>query len=728
MNRPEDTNVERDQPERTGGDAAPPGTASDAAARRRPGRVAVSWAVARERVGWWRRRAVPRASRATKGLFGGLPGVVLWPVLAAATSAAPWVRCWIGSSGWGRLAAAVLDRVMGWRTWVVVAAAALLSVLVGPATAVGMLLAAVPTVMVAVLAVRTAFRHSTWGRVRRRFGADGWADFWELHRGLSAHAVRRIASAQRPSLAAGLPPVPGRRQAGRVTAARNRARRAVLVERLPVTECGTWLGRSTVGPWWGQPCYAAFRDTVGLIAPPQTGKTALMTHHVVDHPGAVISTSTKPEIYLMTAALRAARSASGRVEVFNPDNLGWLGSTLRWDPVRGCAEFRTASARAGLLVGAGASGGSDDARWNEWATEVLCGLLMVADLERRSMHDIARWCHAPGDNEHGAGQALALMNRYRDAIPDGVVDSLSQVLATRAQKTRDSVFFALRGAVGFMSDPTVAALCTPRCDEPAFDVEEFLADRGTLYLLGSEEQDTASAPLLAAFTGHIFATAKSLATRQAGSQRLDPPLLLSLDEAALITPVPLPQWVSDAGGRGIHIVWSVQTPSQLRDRWGDEGADTILNATNALMVYGGLKDRDDLAEVSELCGYRHELVPDPDGDGSGHAKLERVPVCPPDRVRLLPLGHALLIHRTTPATVVGIWPAERRRDIRSAPRPQPHVLTGSDASPPAQPPTRSPAPPTPSRDQPEPVGAAVPAQSPPDPYRLPAAPERGSAA
>ena len=216
---------------------------------------------------------------------------------------------------------------------------------------------------------------------------------------------------------------------------------------------------------------------------------------------------------------------------------------------------------------------------------------------------------------------------YPHRVPRGVADSLGQLLGTEAKKTRDSVFFALRGAVGFMSDPTVAALCTPGRDEAVFDVETFLDHRGALYLLGSEEQNAGTAPLLAAFTGHVFATAKTIAARRGG--RLDPPLLLSLDEAALITPVPLHKWVADAGGRGIHIIWSVQTPSQLRDTWTDEGADTILNATNALMVYGGLKHGKDLEEASTWCGYRHELVPDPDGRRARARQVRAGPGLPP---------------------------------------------------------------------------------------------------
>lgn len=670
------------------------------------------------RPGWWslgcehlrvaRRRLVPRlrrallagwigARRSTTRTVRALPGLLVAVVLVVVLKSGPLGRSWLGSPKWGMVAAEVFERVLawGWKLHLALAALAGLGYLVGWTSIIGGLLLAPAALFLTALAAREGYRHTSFARARARFGADGWADFWELHRNLSAHAVRHIAVHQRRSLAAALPAVPDRRQAGTAAAAAAVLRRTALIEQLPVTETGTWLGRTAVGPWWGVQTYAAHRDVLGLVAPPQTGKTALMIHHVIDHPGAVVSTSTKPEVYLYTAALRAAISGPEHIALFNPDNLGGLGSTLRWCPVRGCADYRFAAVRAGLLVGARAGGGDDEKRWNEWATNVLTGLLMVADLDGRSMTDVARWVHNPTDPEYGAMQARKLMERYSRRVPVELRDALNQVLTTRAEKTRDSVFFAMRGAVGFMADPTIAWLCTPGRDEPTFDVERFIDARGALYLLGSEEQNTSSAPLLAAFTGHVFATAKNLAARRGG--RLDPPLLISLDEAALITPVPLPTWVADAGGRGIHIAWSVQTPSQLRERWGDQGAETILNATNALMVFGGLKAKRDLEEVSAWCGTRHELVPDPDGpDGQGRAKFERVPVCPPDRVRVIPAWHALLVHRTTPATVVRIWPGWARPDVKTA-----GPLPGSGLPVPTRPAATSPT--TPGSTVPDPT-------------------------
>lgn len=645
----------------------------------RSSRLSRAYAVTQARIGAAARRALPRVRRAARRELPALPALVRERARAVMPDCAPWVRAWLGSSSWGPRAAAVATRFVRFRLYLILAVLGAVLVWFGlvQSTHSWMLLAPAGALEVplglatAVVIARERYRQSPYARTRDRFGADGWADSWDLHRGPSSRAAREIAARQRPTLSASLPPAPSRDEVGVVPAAVGQLQRARAIDRLPVTECGTWLGRSAVGPWWGTDCYAAHRDVVGLIAPPQTGKTALMIHHVIDHPGAVISTSTKPEIYLYTAALRAAVSGPDEVALFNPDNLAGLGSNLRWCPVRGCADYRFAAARAALLVGEPED--EQARRWTTWGASALTGLLMVADLAGLSLEDVARWVHHQDeDTPGGVGEALALMRgRYRGQVPAVVVDALTQLVNFKIVKTRDSVFFAMRDAVAFMADPEIAWLCTPGRDEPAFDVERFIERRGVLYLLGSEEQDNSTAPLLAAFTGYIISAARRLATMRP-SGRLDPPLLGSLDEVALITPIPLPNLVTDAGGRGIHFEWSVQTPSQLRDRWGDDGAKTILNATNALLVFGGLKDTEDLEEASGWCGYRHEFVPDPDGpEGSARAKNERVPVCPADRVRLIPQWHALLVYRTTPATVIRMWPGWERDDVRAAgPPPQ----------------------------------------------------------
>ena len=50
--------------------------------------------------------------------------------------------------------------------------------------------------------------------------------------------------------------------------------------------------------------------------------------------------------------------------------------------------------------------------------------------------------------------------------------------------------------------------------------------------------------------------------------RLDPPLLMGLDEVTQICPVPLPVWLSDSGGKGIQVCAVAHGEAQLAGRWG----------------------------------------------------------------------------------------------------------------------------------------------------------------
>ena len=61
-------------------------------------------------------------------------------------------------------------------------------------------------------------------------------------------------------------------------------------------------------------------EHVLVMAPPRTGKTGWLARIIMHYLGAVLSTTTKPDVYGLTSGIRAR---SGRpVEVFNPASIG----------------------------------------------------------------------------------------------------------------------------------------------------------------------------------------------------------------------------------------------------------------------------------------------------------------------------------------------------------------------------------------------------------------------
>ena len=94
-------------------------------------------------------------------------------------------------------------------------------------------------------------------------------------------------------------------------------------------------------------------------------------------------------------------------------------------------------------------------------------------------------------------------------------------------------------ALAFMADPELAASVLP-APGTGFNIRDFLDDAGTVYLIAEAvSEDAPVAPLFAAMASEIHYTAAQIG-QASPVGRLDPPLLMALDEVTQICPVPLP--------------------------------------------------------------------------------------------------------------------------------------------------------------------------------------------
>src|SRR5712675_1325086 len=110
------------------------------------------------------------------------------------------------------------------------------------------------------------------------------------------------------------------------------------------------------------------------------------------------------------------------------------------------------------------------------------------------------------------------------------------------------------------------------------------------------------APLFAAMASEIHWVAAQIG-QASGAGRLDPPLLMGLDEVTQICPVPLPFWLSDSGGKGIQVAAVVHGEAQLAGRWGDYGRRVVLDTSSVKVFLPGITDvTTTLQAASTLCG------------------------------------------------------------------------------------------------------------------------------
>ena len=412
-----------------------------------------------------------------------------------------------------------------------------------------------------------------------------------------------------------------------------------------------------IGASHGTSVWASVEDSILLIGPPRSGKGAhIVINAILDAPGAVVTTSTRPDN--LTATLRA-RQKIGPVAVFDPQHLAeGLPAGLRWSPIRGCEDPLTAMIRAtGLAAGTGLSAGGVEGGgfWEGKTRTALQALLHAAALDHRPPSELFRWTLDPS----AAADAVAILTANPRAAT-GWADSL-QAMIDSDPRTRDSIWQGVSLALAALADPRVLDAVSPREGED-FDPEAFLTQRGTLYLLATGAGAGASAALVAAFVEDLVEAARRLAARSPGA-RLDPPLLLALDEIGNLSPLPsLPTLMAEGGGTGITCLAVLQSLAQAREKWGDNAAGAIWDASIVKIILGGASNSRDLQDLSSLIGERDEYTDSvtlgDHGTRSNQRSIRRVPILPPDRIRTLPFGTGITLLRSAPPIVTDLraWP------------------------------------------------------------------------
>lgn len=516
----------------------------------------------------------------------------------------------------------------------------------------------------------------------------GFANPAELRKWLSEKGLRARAGMLRPSL------------------------EGVKGRSISPHEVGLHLGTDLL---YKKGLFVACEDIVLMYAPPRTGKTAQYGNAVIDAAGACVVTSTRGDLYETTHKLR--REHNRPVWVFNAGVSG-VENTLRWNLVEGCQDPVVALRRAGYLLAASASGEAMEnaSFWEGHSFMVLSCYLMAAGIKGYDLTRVRAWVTDSTNRE-----ALDILEGHPQVVPAGWARGLSQ-MRNAPEKTRDSVYLTLIRSFEFMSLPLVMDIVSPRPGQQKFDVADFLRSRGTLYLMGRDQQYGSVAPLFTALVGEIYEAAYLQADNSPGG-RLDPYVRFVLDEAAVICPLPLHKWSADAGGRNIQLLVSVQSPSQLRERWGNNGAQTIMN-NSVRVALGGLSIPQDLEELSLLCGEKDEEVASSsssdDDKQSRNVSVRRVRIMPQDAIRQMKEGTGLIFYRHLPPIRYAFTPVWQRKDVKELAKQEKvqakleaklkkkGVQVARPVLPPQMPATAPPVP----QQQPAPAPGTIPGQAP----------------
>lgn len=440
------------------------------------------------------------------------------------------------------------------------------------------------------LAVIGAVVHGAWRRVRRpRSRIDAAASRMATGRDLG-DLTPEAAGEKAARLAGGSTPVPPK--TGMVEAA----------DRLRATwdaGVGVRIG-ATVAPPVTE-LIQSWEDCSVDITGARRGKTsARVIPAVLEAPGSVLVTTNKYDDLLQ--GTRMARELAGPVTVYDPQHLATnpdldpVTDPVPWfDPLRYVHTHTDAAKLVEIWQAAHDSPNSrTDSYWSGAAAKTLACLFLAAAKGDKTLVDVYRWAldsrnEEPAELLAAAGEELAhlelrsklvLHDKQRDGIWDGLNNWLSPLADQRLAR------WAVPGP-GSMIDPT-----------------EFVASgNSTLYLLSQEGPGSAGA-LIGALTQAIL----DEGIAQARHGRLDPALLLVLDEVANVCRLPrLPQMYSHLGSRGIAVMAFLQSYAQGEGVWGDKGMATLWSAATIRVYGGGETNTTFLRAITELVG-EHDVI------------------------------------------------------------------------------------------------------------------------
>ncbi|MGA2925023.1 MAG: type IV secretory system conjugative DNA transfer family protein [Solirubrobacteraceae bacterium] len=423
---------------------------------------------------------------------------------------------------------------------------------------------------------------------------------------------------------------------------------------------GAGTGRLVLGRHRGRLLYAEQRHALVAFGPPQSGKSAgLAVPALLEWSGPAVASSIKTDLL---AATIARRRALGPVFVFDPFELAGVAAHT-WSPLHGAGTWDGALevawrlAASGELDQRGVEGGDF---WAIAAEQRLAPLLYAAAAGGAGIESVVRWCYGHGARElhetlsrladRGDEQALAGAHAAYDAV---------RAFEAQADRTRSSIEAtaqALLRAYRFARVARSASACeiTP----------DLLLDEGaTLYLIGDAKASKLLRPIFLALLSGIVDRAYERATLAGG--RLDRPLLLCLDEAGNVAPLPnLAEIASTAPSHNIQLVSIFHDLAQARSRYGQQ-AETVVNSHRARMLLPGVADLETLRYFAGLVGEEEALDrtrTTGSGGTSRSTATRRRPLVAPEALRQMPAGDALLLYGRIPPTelTLRMWFEDRR--------------------------------------------------------------------
>lgn len=412
-------------------------------------------------------------------------------------------------------------------------------------------------------------------------------------------------------------------------------------------------------------------SSVLVVGPTQSQKTSgVAIPAILEWPGPVVAASVKAD--LARHSIRW-RSGLGRVWAYDPamvvsDALVGAGAeAVHWTPVDAASTWSGARRAAASLVESARSGASpmtDGDFWYASAAKLLGPLLHAAAVSGANITEVVRWLDDQ-DVQTPAGALEAA----------GALPALQAARACwgRDARQRSALYATAESVLEAYGDLPASTGGWSGTGGLHFEPAALLEGSATLYLCAPAHHQRRLRPLFTTLVAQVLDAAMDQAER--AGRRLDPPLLVVLDEAANIAPLPdLDVLAATASGHGIQLLTIWQDLAQVSARYGAR-AGTVVNNHRTKVFLSGIADPATLDHAAALVGEQwadqRTTTVDRQGRASASSSPSRQRLLAPDMLRRLPPGHGVVVsgHRQPCHVRLRTWfadPELRRREQGAA--------------------------------------------------------------
>lgn len=413
--------------------------------------------------------------------------------------------------------------------------------------------------------------------------------------------------------------------------------------------------------------YKSYEDFTIIFMGPRSNKTsAVAVPRILSAPGPVVSTSNKPDLWILTSALR---ELVGPIYAFDPGQIAYAPQTWWWNMIGHVKTLKDANAIADNFIDdTGGSSDRADPFFTPTSRNLIGWTMLAAALEDgRTMRDVLEWIitasATPRDILHKHG-------RRKEALAYGLVLELPN-------DTKGGVYGGAGTALACLQDEDTLKWVTPpetweTKPQGAAPIEEldlwtlFAYEDGkapTLYLM-SQEGSSSAGPVLATMVERIFTIGDLAASAQGG--RVDPPMTIVLDECANICRIKkLPELASHLGSKSICVDAIFQSEAQAKSVWGHDKYDALWTASTVRICGAGLQDKAFAEKLSALIGthkIREKNYSSGRGGGSTSEHQVREAIMPPEDVAAMKKENALLIRQGSKPVLMDLMPWYREPD------------------------------------------------------------------